>query len=101
MNVTTLRGYLAALEAPVSYRQTQRDQGFDRLADLTRALETLMVEDAAAGRPLLAARVVSRTTALPARGFFDHARSLGYRIDDERAFHAAELAALGNTRGLA
>ncbi len=101
MNAEALRDYLAAQTGPVTYRKAQQDMGFARLHDLTQALETLMDQDAAAGRPLVAARVVSRTTALPARGFFDHARRLGCRIDDYRAFHAAELAALGNTRGLA
>lgn len=44
---------------------------------LARALEALMDEDAAAGRPFLAAIVVSRSgDGLPAPGFFDHARKL-------------------------
>ena len=64
------------------------------------ALESLMEEDAAAGRPLLAAVVVSRTRdGLPAPGFFARARALG-RYEgpgtgpEAAAFHAAELAAV-------
>ena len=64
------------------------------------ALESLMEEDAAAGRPLLAAVVVSRTRdGLPAPGFFARARALGRYDGPETgpgaaAFHAAELAAV-------
>jgi len=64
---------------------------------LALALEASMSEDAAAGRPLRAASVVSRVgDGLPARGFFAHARALG-RYDgaetggEARAFHTAEL----------
>jgi hypothetical protein len=59
-----------------------------------------MAEDAAAGRPLLAALVISRTRdGLPAPGFFARARALGRYDGSERgpdaaAFHAAELAAV-------
>ncbi len=65
---------------------------------LTLALEDLLREDAAAGRPLLAALAVSRGPAgLPGRGFFLLAAELGLydgREDgpEARAFHAAELA---------
>ena len=66
---------------------------------LALALEASMSEDAAAGRPLRAASIVSRVgDGLPARGFFAHARALG-RYDgpeigaDARAFHDAELQA--------
>jgi len=64
------------------------------------ALEDLMAEDAAAGRPLLAAIVISRTRdGLPAPGFFAHAHTLGRYDGPERGpaaadFHAAELAAV-------
>lgn len=64
------------------------------------ALEHTMREDAAAGRPFIAARVISRARAgLPAPGFFVLAHALGRHDGDEagaaaRAFHAAELAAL-------
>lgn len=65
-----------------------------------QALEQTMREDAAAGRPLLAARVVSRVRdRLPAPGFFDLATRLGLHTGAEsgaaaRAFHEAQLRAL-------
>ena len=67
---------------------------------LALALEEAMSEDAAAGRPLRAASVVSRVgDGLPARGFFAHARTLGrYDVPESgaraRDFHAAELRAV-------
>lgn len=73
---------------------------------LAIALEANMSEDAAAGRPLRAASVVSRVgDGLPARGFFAHARSIGrYRGpetgDEARAFHAAELQAVRANAGI-
>ena len=65
---------------------------------LTLALEDLLREDAAAGRPLLAALAVSRRPdGLPGRGFFLLAAELGLYTGgadgpDARTFHAAELA---------
>lgn len=65
---------------------------------LTLALEELIREDAAAGRPLLAALAISRAPAgLPGRGFFLLAEELGLYAGshdgpDARAFHVAELA---------
>jgi len=65
---------------------------------LTLALEELIREDAAAGRPLLAALAVSRRPdGLPGQGFFMLVAELGlYDGDQEgpaaRAFHEAELA---------
>lgn len=70
-----------------------------------QALEQSMREDAAAGRPLLAARVVSRVRdGLPAPGFFDLARRLGLHVGAEsgpaaRAFHQAQLRRLDEQRG--
>lgn len=67
---------------------------------LALALEESMSADAAAGRPLRAASVVSRVgDGLPARGFFAHARTLGRYDGPEsgpgaRDFHAAELRAV-------
>ncbi len=64
---------------------------------VTQALEVLMAEDAAAGRPLLAAFCVSRSRhGLPAPGFFAAARTLGLFTGDPegpeaQAFHAHEL----------
>src|SRR5689334_1630708 len=85
---------------PVTYKELA-----DRLAlapprtvhRVTEALEQLMDEDAAAGRPLLAALAVSRARpGLPARGFFLKARALGLFSGDPEGrealeFHAREL----------
>lgn len=64
------------------------------------ALEQTMRDDAAAGRPLLAARVVSRNRGgLPAPGFFDLAQQLGryagpLQGEEAARFHQAELTRL-------
>jgi hypothetical protein len=64
---------------------------------VTEALEHLMDEDAAAGRPLLAAFAVSKArSGLPARGFFLKAQALGFFSGDPEGreafeFHAQEL----------
>jgi hypothetical protein len=64
---------------------------------ITVALECLMGEDAEAGRPFIAALVISKARGgLPAMGFFDCARRLGRFTGDPngveaRSFHAAEL----------
>jgi hypothetical protein len=64
---------------------------------VTEALERLMEEDAAAGRPFIAALAISKARGgLPAPGFFDCARRLGRFAgdpdgQDARTFHAAEL----------
>jgi len=63
---------------------------------LTQALEALMVEDAAKGRPLRAALCHARLTQdLPAQGFFDKAMELG-RFDgtDPAGFVRTERARL-------
>lgn len=65
---------------------------------LTGLLETLVREDHAAGRPLLAALAVSRATGIPGRGFFQLLSELGrYHGADQgpeaAACHARELEA--------
>ena len=66
---------------------------------ITNALELLMAEDVAAGRPLIAALVVGKMRdGLPAPGFFECAAQLGRFAGaasgpDARAFHALELKA--------
>lgn len=63
----------------------------------TQALELLMAEDAADGRPLLAAVVVSRRREdLPAPGFFQRAAEIGCYFGPDSGpqaatFHALEL----------
>lgn len=64
---------------------------------VTQALEALMIEDVAAGRPLLAALCVSRLQQrLPAPGFFIMAEALEIFTGDAasreaRSFHEKEL----------
>ncbi|NUB43522.1 hypothetical protein GEU84_003925 [Fertoebacter nigrum] len=73
------------------------------IARLTAALEDLMAEDAAAGRPFRAALCAGRLAGgLPAPGFFAAARALGrYAGPDQgpeaAAFAHAERAALFNS----
>ncbi len=56
------------------------------------ALETLMEEDAAAGRPLIAALVISKARGgLPAPGFFDCAAQLGCFNRDAAGLEASEF----------
>ena len=69
------------------------------IRQITVALEHMMEEDAVAGRPFIAALVLSKARGgLPAMGFFDCARRLGRFAGDPngmeaRSFHAAELTA--------
>jgi len=61
------------------------------------ALEMTMCEDVFAGRPMVAALVVSRAGDLPRRGFFDLAVALGRFPDDperHRVAWQAECAAV-------
>lgn len=71
------------------------------IAKITRALEKTMREDAAAQRPFIAARAVSRgRERLPGKGFFDLARTLSRRTLDnasEPEFHRSELQRLSET----
>lgn len=96
-----LRG-AAAHGAPLTYQALAGALAVEppnRIHQVTTALEALMREDAATGRPFIAALVVSKTrNGLPAPGFFDLARRLG-RFDGAptepamRAYHQAELEA--------
>ena len=58
------------------------------------ALEQTMREDVAAGRPMIAALVISRAGDMPRRGFFDLAVALG-RFSDDPAQHRAAWQAEG------
>lgn len=65
------------------------------IAKLTAALETLMEADAAANRPLRAALCEARQAAgLPAPGFFDKAKELGFDVSNSAGFVAEQRAAL-------
>lgn len=65
---------------PVTYRGLAQAFSLSppgTIARVTQALEQLMVEDAAAGRPFIAAFVVSQSgTGMPGAGFFEHAVAL-------------------------
>ena len=77
-----------------TYGALARDLGL-RIGELTAALEALMEEDAASGRPLRAALCDGRLSpGLPARGFFEKAAALGRDVSDRVAFVKAERAAL-------
>ena len=97
MRAEALRHWLEGVAGTVTYAEAMKVMGIANMKDLTQALELLMEQDHAAGSPLLAARVVSRTRPLPNRGFFDKARDLGLDVVDEAVFHRDELAALGGS----
>lgn len=93
---------VAARGAPVTYAEAARAlalQGPQKIHRIAMALEQMMTEDAASGRPFIAALVISRARdGLPAPGFFDMACRLGRLeagsdIAAAEAFHKAELAA--------
>lgn len=66
-----------------------------RMAVLTGALESLMAEDAAAGRPYRAALCQARLEGgLPAAGFFLAAEALGRPVERSPEAVAAERAAV-------
>ncbi|WP_104203868.1 hypothetical protein [Billgrantia saliphila] len=75
---------------PMTYQQLAEALGFTPPRTIQRtaqALEQLMREDAAQGRPFIAALVVSRRGEnLPNRGFFDLAVALG-RLPADSARH--------------
>jgi len=68
---------------------------------IAAALEKTMCEDVAAGRPMIAALVISRASDMPRRGFFDLAVALGrfpVAPDAHRAAWQAECAAVFGTQ---
>ena len=70
----------------MTYGALARDLGW-RVADLTAALERLMEEDAAAGRPQRAALLEGRlSNGLPAPGFFLKLAELGLTPADPAAY---------------
>jgi hypothetical protein len=87
-----LEAKLAALAAAgdtISYGDLARELGL-RMAELTAALESLMEEDAARGKPFRAALLRQRLSPdqLPAPGFFQKAAALGADLSDPVAFIA-------------
>jgi hypothetical protein len=85
---------VAAAGGTVGYGALARELGC-KVAEVTAALEALMAEEAAAGRPFLAAVCAGRLAGgLPAAGFFAAAQALGVRVDDPAAFVRQQRAAL-------
>ncbi len=91
---------LAPLRLPITYLEAAKGLLLsppNTIHQVTEALEQLMAEDAAADRPFIAAKVISKARGgLPAPGFFDCAARLGRFAGDAtgpdaRVFHAAEL----------
>ena len=85
---------------PTTYKELADRLGLEppqTIHRLGEALETLMKDDVAANRPVLAALCVSKMwPGIPARGFFLAAKSLGVFSGDPtgpeaRAYHADEL----------
>jgi len=101
-----LRAYLQSLAArrlSITYWETVKEIMLlppNTIRQVAEALEQTMIEDADAGRPFLAAVVISKWRGdLPAPGFFYFAAHLGRysggaRGLDARMFQAAELKAV-------
>lgn len=89
-----LRGWLTSLSGntvPITYQQAAEALGLTPPRTIQRvalALEALMREDVAAGRPMIAALVVSRRGDLPRQGFFELAVALG-RFPADPTLHEA------------
>ena len=98
-----LRAHLQAVATqrlPITYQEAAKGLLLappNTIQQVTRALEQLMAEDAAAMRPFIAAMVISKVRGgLPAPGFFDCAARLGRFAGnatgpDAGVFHAVEL----------
>ena len=91
---------IAAQGQSVTYRALAQQLDLEppnTIQQLTRALEQLMQEDAAAGHPLIAALVVSKATGgIPRQGFFECAQRIGCFHGDAFgveaiSFHDAEF----------
>jgi hypothetical protein len=86
---------LAAAGETITYGALARDLGW-RIGEVTAALETLMEQDAAAGRPYRAAVCAQRLSAdgLPAPGFFAKVASLGQDVSNPARFVETQRRAL-------
>ena len=96
---------LAPEALPLTYQQAAEALGLSPPRTIRRvalALEALMHEDVAAGRPMLATLVVSRRGGLPGAGFFELAVALGRfptNPADHKAAYQHEFAAALAQRG--
>lgn len=96
--MSPLEARLAALAAAgetLTYGALAQELGL-RVSVLGAALEALMEEDAAQGRPFRASLLCQRLSPdlLPAPGFFQKAAELGRLIDDPLTFIRSERDAL-------
>lgn len=88
---------LAAAGQTITYGALAAELGL-RIGDLTAALEALMEQDTALGRPQRAALCEARLgNGLPARGFFDKAAALGIVITDAQIYITETRQALKST----
>ena len=94
---------LASRRLSIIYREAAKELLLsppNTIHQVTEALQQLMAEDAAAGRPFIAAMVISKwRDGLPAPGFFDCAARLGRFTGDAkgpeaRVFHTVEFNAV-------
>ena len=94
---------LAAMRLPITYGQAAKALQLsppNTIRQLRVALQQLIAEDASAGRPLIAAMVISKWRGgVPAPDFFDCAARLGCFAGDvtgpdAKEFHAVELKAV-------
>jgi Fe-S cluster biogenesis protein NfuA len=102
-----VRAHLSALppdEGQMTYGALARALGLwapGSVGRITRALEVTMREDAAANRPFIAARTISRAReGLPGQGFFGLATALARGPEpgeSDQDFHARECASLYRT----
>ena len=104
--VLRLRTHLVSVArqgSPITYQEASvalRLSPPNTIQQITEALEQLMVEDAAADRPLIAALVISRVRrGLPAPRFFELAAELGRFAGTTMGpeawlFHVVELKAV-------
>jgi hypothetical protein len=86
--------------SPTTYKELANRLGLEppqTIRRIAEALEVLMQEDVAAGRPILSVLCLSKTgTGIPQPGFFRAAQTLGVFSGDTTgpeaiAFHASEL----------
>jgi hypothetical protein len=91
------------MRLPITYGQAAKALQLsppNTIRQLRVALQQLIAEDASAGRPLIAAMVISKWRGgVPAPDFFDCAARLGCFVGDAtgpdaKVFHAVELKAV-------
>ena len=103
-DLRTLLSRLAPVDPFLTYQAVATALGLTPPGTIQRvaaALDQTMREDVAAGRPMIAALVISRSGDMPRQGFFDLAVALGRFPEDpgqHRAAWEAECAAVFGPR---